>query len=498
MVGSPVQFIAIPLLAAFLMPLLGMIWKEFARIIPGLVLIYLSYLSITLLSHVYFNGPIIEQIAGWAPPWGIDLVFSPFSGFLATLMLLMGFLIWLYSYRFKDNVDYPQALKFFTMLMLMITASVGIVITGDVFNQFVFIEILGITSYGLTAFYRGRDAAEASFKYLLIGSLSSMFLLLAIMILYSQLGTLNMADIAAKSHLLKPSIKIIIISLFIMAFGIEAEMFPLNGWAPDAYSQAPGPVGAAFSGIVVKAGVYTIIRMIFTLFDVHGAYEFLIIMGMITLFIAEMAAIRQTKIKRMLAYSSIGQMGLVLVAFGLGTEEGVYAALFLMFNHAIVKSLLFLSSSYLVYNSKKKLISEMNGIGKYMPITAFLFALGAFAIIGLPPFAGFWSKLSVLMAAAHSQMQLIIALILMVSVVEVVYYLRVVNRMFFVKPETEIAIKKPSYNAMLVMMILGVVILLIGFYPDAITGILHKASADLMDKSGYIDKVLTLSQNLVK
>ena len=496
MVGSPVQFIAIPLLAAFLMPLFGKIWKEFVRIIPGLVLIYLSFLSISLLSHVYSTGTIVEEIAGWSPPWGINLVFSPFSGFLATLMLLIGFLVWLYSYRFKDNVDDSQALKYFTMLMLLITASVGI--TGDIFNQFVFIEILGITSYGLTAFYKGRDAAEASFKYLFIGSLASMFLLLAIMILYSQLGTLNMADIASKAHLLKPSIKIIIITLFIMSFGIEAEMFPLNGWAPDAYSQAPGPVGAAFSGIVVKAGIYTIIRMIFTLFDVHGAYEFLIIMGMITLFIAEMAAIRQTRIKRMLAYSSIGQMGLVLVAFGLGTKEGVYAALFLMFNHAIIKSLLFLSSSYLVYNSEKKLITEMNGIGKSLPITAFLFALGAFAIIGLPPFAGFWSKLSVLMAAAHSQMELIIALILMVSLIEVVYYLRVVNRMFFVKPETEIAIKKPSYNAMLVMMILGAVILLIGFYPDAITGILHKASADLMDKSGYIDKVLTLSQNLVK
>jgi len=498
MVGSPVQFIAIPLLAAFLMPLFGKIWKEFARIIPGLVLIYLSFLSINLLSHVYYNDMIIEQIAGWAPPWGINLVFSAFSGFLTTLMILMGFLIWLFSYRFKNNVDYPQALKYFTMLMLLITASIGIVITGDLFNQFVFIEILAISSYGLTAFYKGRDAAEASFKYLLIGSLASMFLLLGIMIIYAKLGTLNMADIAAKAHLLSPSVKIIVITLFIMAFGIEAEMFPLNGWAPDAYSQAPGPIGAAFSGIVVKAGVYTIIRMIFTLFDVHGTYEFLIIMGMVTLFVAEMAAIRQTKIKRMLAYSSIGQMGLVLIAFGIGTKEGVYAALFLMFNHAVIKSLLFLSASYLVYNSKKKLVSEMNGIGKLMPVTAFLFALAAFAIIGLPPFAGFWSKLSLLMAAAHSQMQLIIALILMVSVVEVVYYIRVVNRMFFVKPVTEVTIKKPSYNAMLAMMILGVVVLLIGFYPDAITGLLHKASAELIDKSGYVDKVLSLSQNIVK
>ncbi len=498
MVGSPVLLIAIPLLAAFLIPLLGMIWKELVRIIPGLVLAYMMILSASLLYYVLENGPIIEVLAGWRPPLGINLVFSPFTGFLATIMTFLGFIVWLYSYRFKRNVEFEPSKKYFIFLMMLVAGSVGIVLTGDIFNQFVFIEIVGISAYALTAFYTGRNAAEASFKYLLMGSLSASALLIAIAIIYSQLGTLNMADIADNIHLMDPRFKVIAMILFIVGIGIEAEIFPLNGWAPDAYTEAPGPIGAAFAGIVVKAGVYAMVRMVFTLFDVSGAVDFLLIIGLITLIIAETTALRQEQLKRMLAYSSIGQMGLVFVAFGIGTTEGIFAALFLMLNHAIIKPLLFFSGSYLVFNSKDKKISEMNGLGKYMPMTAAFFALGSFAIVGLPPFAGFWSKLSILTAAANEGMLLIIALILMVSVVEIVYYFRVVNRIYFFKFDkvTSVVPHKPRINAVIAMAVLGILILVIGFYPDAVTGVLHQASDDLQNTQQYINNVLSVGQTL--
>ncbi len=491
MVGTPVLFIAIPLLAAFLIPLVGMVWKESVRIIPGLVLAYLLVLAINLLSYVTVNGPIVEIIAGWAPPIGINLVFNAFSGFLVTLMIFMGLLVWLYSYRFKSNVEYEPARKYFLLLMMLITGSVGIVLTGDIFNMFVFIEIVGISGYALTAFYTGRDSAEASFKYLIMGSIASIFLLLAIMIIYSQLGTLNMADIASKMHLMSPKLKVISFILFVVALGIEAEIFPLNGWAPDAYAEAPGPVGAAFSGIVVKAAVYALIRYTYTIFDLSGAYNILIIIGLITLVVAEVSAIRQEKLKRMLAFSSIGQMGLVLVAFGIGTAEGVFAALFIMLNHAIIKPMLFFSGSYLVYHSKKKFISDVDGMGKLAPFTSIIFTLGTFAIVGLPPFAGFWGKLSFLVAAANSNMVLIIALILMVSVVEIVYYMRVVNRIFFFKRNTGLLARRPTFNAYIVMSVLAVIILVIGFYPDSVSMYLQNAANSLVDKSQYIHNVLT-------
>ncbi|MCF6356920.1 MAG: hypothetical protein L3J54_03860 [Draconibacterium sp.] len=146
MVGSPVLLIAIPLLAAFLIPLLGIFWKELVRIIPGLVLGYLTILSASLYIDVLNTGTIVETIAGWRAPWGINLVFSPLTGFLATLMTFIGFIIWLYSYRFKRNVEFEAAKKYFIFLMLLVAGSIGIVITGDIFNQFVFIEIVGISA----------------------------------------------------------------------------------------------------------------------------------------------------------------------------------------------------------------------------------------------------------------------------------------------------------------------------------------------------------------
>jgi proton-translocating NADH-quinone oxidoreductase chain N len=492
MVISPVHYIALPLLAAFLIPLLGKINKELVRIVPGLVLLYLSYVSVTLMTQVLQGSPIVEIIAGWSPPWGINLVFSAFSGFLVSLMTILGFLIWVYTYNFKPEESYSQTTKFYTLFMMLITGTIGIVITGDIFNLFVFMEITAISSYSLTAFYRERDGAEAAFKYVLIGSFASFFVLLAIVILYTQVGTLNMADIARKMPDVDPYIKGVILLFFFIGFGIEAEMFPLNGWAPDVYTQAPGPIAAIFSGMVVKAGVYALIRVIFTLFDVPSVLNLLLIMGLLTMVVAEVIAMRQERIKRMLAYSSIGQMGLVLVAFSIGTKDAIFAAIFLMFNHAVIKGLLFLSSTFMVYHSKGKEISEMNGLGKLMPFTAFVFSLGAMAIVGLPPFSGFWSKLYLLMAAADVQLVAVIAIVLVISVIELAYYFRVVHRIYFKERTSVVPIKTPTINAKFTLAVLALVIVVIGVYPDLISGMIEQAAKDLLDKQNYIHYVLSV------
>lgn len=496
MVVSPVHYIALPLMAAFLIPLFGKLNKNLVRLIPGLVLLYLSYISVVLMTQVItLDTSIIEVIAGWAPPWGINLVFSPFTGFLASMFSMLGFLIWMYTYNFKPEVDSAQTQKFYVLFMMLITGTIGIVLTGDIFNLFVFLEITAISAYSLTAFYRERDGAEAAFKYLLIGSFASFLILLAIVLLYTQVGTLNMAEIAQRMPDVNPYMKGVILLLFFVGFGIEAEMFPLNGWAPDVYTQAPGPIGAIFAGMVVKAGVYALVRVIFTLFDVSAVLQLLLLMGVITMAVAEVIAMRQGRIKRMLAYSSIGQMGLVLVAFGIGTHAAVFAAIFLMFNHAIIKGMLFLSSTYLVYHSEDKNISDLDGIGKLMPITAFLFALGALAIVGLPPFSGFWSKLYILMAAADERLIAVIAIILVVSIIEIVYYFRVIHRIYFKERISTIEIKIPSFNAKLAMIILALVIVIIGVYPDLISGLIDRAATDLLDKQHYIQSVLSVGSN---
>lgn len=490
MVVTPVHYIIAPLLAAFAIPLLTKIHKEAARVIPGIVLFYNVFVSVFLMKQVRAEGIISEVIAGWHAPWGINLVITPFTGFLATMVSVLGFIIWLYGFRFKRTLKGGVVQHYEILQMMMIAGSIGVIITGDLFNMFVFIEIVGISAYSLTAFYRGRDGAEAGFKYLLIGGFASAFLLLGILIIYTQTGTLNMAQIAERMPAVPQQMKIIALIFFLVALGIEAEMFPLNGWAPDAYSQAPSPTSATFAAVVSVAGVYALIRVVFTLFDVEGVSNYLMLMGFLTMLVAEIAAISQKNLKRMLAYSSIGQVGLVLIAFGIGTKLAVFGALFLMLNHGVIKSLLFMTGSYFIYNTEDKKLKSLNGIHKRLPIVSFFFALGSLAIVGFPPFSGFWSKFYILMSAADSKQLFLIIAILLITIIEVTYYLRVVGRIYFSKEEGEPASHKPSINAIFAMSFLALFIIVIGVYPDLITGYINQAAEALLNKTNYINQIL--------
>ncbi len=489
---SPVHFIAVPLFAAFLIPLIGKVSKEAVKLVPGIVLLYLSYIALNLFPRG-LEQPIVEIIAGFKPPFGITLYYGPLAAFLTTLITLIGFVIWLYSYKFIIREPFE---KYYMLFMLLITGSTGIILTGDIFNMFVFMEITAIAAYSLTAFLRDKDGAEAAFKYLLIGSFASTFFLLGILIIYMQTGTLNLADIAIKMADVPMTIKIFVLVLFLTGLGIEAEIFPLNGWAPDAYSQAPSPVGAVFGGIVVKAAIYALMRIVYLMFNFHSVLHFFVIMGIITMLVAEMAAMRQHQIKRMLAFSSIGQMGLVIIAFGLGTEPGVRAALFQMFNHALIKSLLFFAAGYLVFHSGSKHISALDGLGRDKPLTSFFFAFGALAIVGLPPFAGFWSKLYILLSVADAHLVTVIVLILFGAVIEIVYYLRVVSRLYF-KRETATDVRRTPASGLVAMGILAVVILFVGLYPNTVLDWLTPAAKELMNASGYIKSGLHINSGLL-
>ncbi len=493
MVVSPVHLIAAPLAAAFLIPLLNKLYRDAARVVPGVVFLYNLSVSWILVNRVFRSGPIVEVIAGWKPPFGINLVMTPFSAVLVMLVSFMAFVIWLYGFRFKRSLKGGVVMYYEILQMMMAAGSLGIILTGDLFNMFVFVEITGITAIALTAFYRDRDGAEAGFKYMLLGSMASVFLLLGILLIYTQTGSLNMAQIAERMPAVATGVKVTALIFLLISLGTEAEMFPLNGWAPDAYSQAPSPTSAAFAAVLGVAAIYALARVGFTLYD-HGTVSgFLIAMGFLTMLFAEMAAITQTNLKRMLAYSSMGQMGLAMIAFGIGSEAALFGALFLIINHAIIKSLLFMTGSYFIYNLNDKRLRALNGIHKRLPYVSFLFALGALAIVGFPPFSGFWSKFYILTAAGAKQMMPLIIGILAVTVIEMTYYLRVIGRIYFAKEESEPASHKPSIQALVAMTSLAVLIIVLGLYPDLIAGFLHRASMFLLDKQTYIQTVLHLS-----
>ena len=288
-----------------------------------------------------------------------------------------------------------------------------------------------------------------------------------------------------------------ILAFFVVGFGVEAAIFPLNAWLPDAHSSAPSSVSAILSAIAIKTGVYSIARVSYTLMNAQGFFLFLSLIGVITLVVGEIAAYRQKDdIKRMLAYSSIGQIGLIVFAMGIATSFGLFGALFQLVNHALAKCLLFLASGYMIYHMGSKKLADMEGLGKKMPLTAVAFTIAAFSLVGLPPFAGFMSKLSIACAALKTERTAYLVLVvvaLAATVVEAGYFFRIVQGLYFKKARASVSpqpVKDAPVGALLPIFVLTALIVVIGVYPQLVTDALDSAARELVDRAAYIKNVL--------
>ena len=486
---NPSLLIGLPLAFAFSIPLFGLISKKIEKYIPILALLINVIISFTLIFEV-LEKPIVVSIGGWSPPFCINLVIGPLGIFLATLISGIGLLVSVYavSYIKKEPTQ-----KYHILFLLLMVGAIGIVLTGDVFNLFVFFEVLCISSYALVAYNKDKEGAEAAIKYLIQGSIGSSFILIGIALLYGGFGTLNMADIASKITSAEPIFLFTSLAFLITGFGIEAAIFPLNAWLPDAHSSAPSSISAILSGIAIKTGVYGVARMIFTIFNAESMLTFIAFLGLLTLLIGEMSAFRQDDIKRLLAYSSIGQIGLIIFALGIATSSGVFGALFQIVSHTLAKTLLFLAVGYMIYKIGSKNITSLNGIGKKMPLTSFAFAIGCFSLIGLPPFAGFMSKLSIVYAAVQVKKPIFLAFIavaLIATVIEAGYFFKIVQNLYFKKGKNIDKITETSGYILVPIIILVISIIAIGIHPQFITGLLKAAANELLGRAGYIGWVL--------
>ncbi len=482
--------IALPFLGAFLIPLVGLISKKASYYIPALVMLSNLGISLALLSQV-MQAPIVISISGWTAPIAINFVVGPLGLGLVILISLVGFLVSVYGVGYIR--EEPKE-KYHMLVLTLLTGATGMVLTGDIFNLFVFFEILSLSSYALTGYNRDRGGTEAAIKYLIQGSIGSAFILIGIALLYGMFGTLNMADIAAHVAGADPTFLFMTLSLLIVGFGVEAAIFPLNAWLPDAHSSAPSSVSAILSGIAIETGAYAVARIVYTIFDGHGIMLVLAVLGVITLLLGEMSAFRQRDdIKRLLAYSSIGQMGLIMLAFGIASDAGVFAALFQLVSHTLAKALLFLASGYIIYRVGSKKLSALAGLGRRMPITGAMIAIAVLSLVGVPPFAGFMSKFSIVRAALaqHSATYTsLIVLVLLATVIEVGYFMKLLQTMFFTESGGGEAVQELPLSALIPITILAALIIAIGVYPHMITGLLQQAASGLVERSAYIQSVL--------
>ena len=485
--------IALPLFGAFFIPILKRISKS--AVMPFLVLVTLIQTGIAawVFSEVYITRkPIIIMAGGFRPPVGINLYIGHFAALFVLVIAVTSLLMTIFSFKAVSVEPKDNYAMLFLLLMLGAT---GMISTGDIFNLFVFMEITAISAYALTAYNKTGEASEAALKYIVLGGIGSSFFLVGVALIYGSLGTLNMAHIAQLAHLISPTVAKAGLALLIFGLAVEAEQFPLNAWAPDAYQEAPHPVTAMFSSFVVKASLYAMGRVIYILSAVEGwssILRLLIILGTLTVILGEMSALRQSNVKRMFAYSSIAQVGLIAVGLALGTKSGVSASVFHMFNHAIVKLLMFLAVGYVALELGGTEINKFEGLGKRMPVSAFAITVGAISIIGIPLFNVFWSKMQLILAALNAQYTWIVALILGASLVEATYYIRLIHTIWF-KGEGE-KVKESSMLA-LVMLLLVALIIVIGIYPEPFWNVMQKAGSDIFNVAQYIKNVPLMEVN---
>jgi len=386
--------------------------------------------------------------------------------------------------------------------MLLVAGSAGaIIMTGDLFNMFVFIEILSIGTAILVASRDKGLSYKGALKYMIFGAIGSSMLLFAIGFIYATLGTLNFAEIALRFHEINPTLASFIVLMFAGGVFVEAELFPFNLWVPDSYEGSAPHIDAILSGIVSTAGIYAVMRVFLTVFGidvadkiiVFGKLNFnniLIAIGVITTIIGEFSALTQKDIKKVLAFSSMAQMGIIAFAIGVGSQNSITGGVFHLFNHAISKGLLFLTSAMIIRKIGSSNIDDMEGFGRYNKFIAIFFAIGAFGIIGIPFFNGFWSKMYIVQAAVKSAgiSYLAISLILGAALIEVFYYFRIIFKLFVDK---KVAVKNRIHPfAYISVITLAIIVIAVGVYPSMLTHILKHASAGLFEKGHYISTVL--------
>ena len=420
-------FVALPLAVSLLIQLV-------ARGRPAVAewLANSTMLALVLMTCYAIGGTGLYHMGGWPTPIGIDLRLDALANLLLLAVSLVGFAVALYS------VDYMRRFSarghFYSLFLLMVTGMNGVILAGDLFNLYVFLEVAAVASYSLVAFGCAHEELEASFRYVVLGSLSSALILVAIALVYGITGTLNMAHMAgriAETGMDAPLL--LAFGLFICGFSFKTALVPFHAWLPDAHPSAPAPVSAMLSGVLIKAiGIYVLARLVFNVFGVNESELALLRwLGMLSMVVGGLLAAGQKDIKRLFAYSSISQVGFMVLGLGLGTPLGLVGALYHLVNHAMFKSLLFLNAGAVEYATGTRNLKELGGLNRALPVTGATSLIGSMSIAGIPPFNGFWSKLIIILACVESGYYGFAAAAVAVSVVTLAYQLKVQRLAFF-------------------------------------------------------------------
>lgn len=485
-------FVIIPLASAFIVTMAGRRFKYFGTALAGLSSSALSVMSvimahalISMLADPAIKGGtrIIHSLGGWAPPAGIPFVLDGLSCFMLVVVNFVALAITIYSAGYTGK--YTDQWKFYVLLSIMLAGMNGVILTGDIFNLYVFLEVAAIAGYFLVAFGIEPESLEASFKYAIMGSVASIFILLGIALLYGYTSTLNMNGIAAAIASNGPGPVLKLVSgLFLMGFGLKAALMPFHSWLPYAHSSAPAPVSAMLSGISIKVlGIYALTRIFFNVLGVSPSILFIIAtLAVISMIVASIIAFGQSDIKRLFAYSSISQIGYIALGLAIATPLSVFGALLHLFNHSVFKSLLFLNSGSIEKIAGTRDLDKISGIISREPVTGYTTLVGALSICGMPPFGGFWSKLIIIFACIQAGRPFLALTAAAVSMLTLAYYFRALTPALFGARAEGVKKEKVVFAMALPMVALALVSALGAFMlmPNGANTILRSAANTIL------------------
>ncbi|MFC2062269.1 complex I subunit 5 family protein [Elusimicrobiota bacterium] len=488
-------FIVIPLIGAFVVALFDLIKDEdkknrLADILSGTIGFILLILSILILNEkgIYFMGT-------WKLPEGIVLVLDGFSGPIILITNLIALICIIFSFNYMSNYNAKE--KYYSLFLLMVAGMNGVVLTGDVFNLYVFLEVASVASYALVGFGTMRKEIEATFKYLVISSIGTAFMLLAIALVYGFTRNLNMAYIASiLADMEVPAGIYLALGLFIIGFSIKAALMPFHAWLPDAHPSAPAPISAMLSGVLIKSvGIYALIRIGYTVMGMNTGIlpAMLRVLGVTSMMLGVLLALGQWDFKRLLAFHSVSQMGYIALGFGLATPLGIIGGFFHLLNHSVFKSLLFLNSGSVFFRTKTRDLKEMGGINERMPVTGATSMIASLSIAGIPPFNGFWSKLVIVLACIRSDHPLLAGWAILGSILTLASFLKVQRYAFIGKIKNNLdEIREAPFWMQFSMIFLAILCVFMGFLlvPQISAVILEPAAKILTDSSAYIKIVL--------
>lgn len=484
-------FVIIPLGCAFLIPLAAKLREDLSQSLANLGAGLLAVFSIASLFWAR-AGTLVYAVGSWKPPFGICMVLDGLTALMLVVVNLVGFLALVYSVDYIKRYTSPAL--YYTLFCLLLAGLNGVVISGDLFNLFVFLEITSIASYALVAFGTETEELEAAFKYLVLGSVASTLILLAIGLILGKVSTLNMADISRSlaSCGAQPLVRYCL-ALFLMGFGLKTALVPFHAWLPDAHPAAPAPMSAMLSGVVIKTiGAYALVRVVFNILGLDSTTSAILVwLGILSMAVGVLLAIGQWDFKRLLAYHSISQIGYVVFAIGLGTPLGVIGGLFHLLNHSLFKSLLFLNAGSVEYACGSRQLDRLGGLSRTMPVTAKTSLVASFSIAGIPPFCGFWSKLVIIIAAFQAGHIAGAVVCIAVSMLTLASFLKVQKYAFLRKSDAASAIKESPLSMTASMVVLALLCILVGICAFWVIGaVIAPAAEALLAGTGYAQAVL--------